>query len=235
MIKLTLSFGAAIPEPKAVKEPSEVDLSSSHPLRRILQLLVIVCVAVLAACSSPSPLLALLFDIPSAGKDTANAPVVRGPRHVPFKGVAPLTVSKEYKEAAEAMAKLGPPPDWPAIFKKLPKDDDDNIAWMVALANKVITPSAGIDPATPQPEVQDMDVELSTSGKPARMVVFSHQVHTTWLRCNNCHPAIFEKDAGSAKITMAAIDDGKYCGVCHDKVAIAPDGCKGCHKGVKKS
>lgn len=135
----------------------------------------------------------------------------------------------------EELAKAPPPANWAEIFKKLPKDDDDIIDWMTALKDKIIMPSAGIDPATPEGKTMDADVELSTSGKPTRMVVFSHATHTQWLACANCHPAIFEKDAGSAKITMDAMDDGKYCGVCHDKVAVAqPAGCKGCHKVKSK-
>ena len=107
---------------------------------------------------------------------------------------------------------------------------------MAALKDKIITPRGAIDPKTPdEGKTTDDDIKLSTSGKPARMVIFSHAVHTQWLTCTNCHPAIFKKDAGSAKITMDAIDNGKYCGVCHDKVAIAqPSGCKGCHRVKKK-
>lgn len=131
----------------------------------------------------------------------------------------------------EALAKAGPPPDWPEIFKKLPKDDEDNIDWMAALSDKIITPGGTIDPNAPdEGKTTDDDIELSTSGKPARMVVFSHATHTQWLTCANCHPAIFKREAGSAKITMDEIDDGKYCGVCHDKVALVPGDCKGCHK-----
>lgn len=193
------------------------------------------CVVATAACSSSTPLMALLFDMPAPGKSAANAPVVRQPRHVPVVAVAAPAATKEYQEMLQELAKAGPPPDWPAIFKKLPKDDDDNINWMAALTAKLIQPSAGIKPDTPQPEVLDLDVDLATSGKPARYVMFSHEVHTSWLQCGNCHPAIFKKEAGNAKITMAAIDDGKYCGVCHGKVALAPDGCKGCHKGAKKA
>lgn len=211
---------------------------SSLRWRRIVQGFVVVCATLLAACSSTDtttrPLLALLFDIPPPGQDTGHAPVIRSPRRTIFVDPG-IEEAKKYLASLEARAKAPPPANWAEMYQRLPKDDDDNIAWMLALTDKVITPSAGIDPATPQPEVLDEDVELSTSGKPARMVVFSHQVHTSWLRCNNCHPAIFEKEAGSAKITMEAIDDGKFCGVCHDKVAIAPDGCKGCHKTVKKS
>ena len=221
---------------RSSEESHEIALSSRLHLRRILYTLVVLYIGLLAACSAPTPLLALLFDIPAAGKNPADAPVVRGPRHVPFVGIPMPTATKEYQEMMADVAKAGPPPDWPAIFKKLPKDDDDNIDWMAALRDKIITPSAGIDPTTPEAKVLDMDLTLATSGKPERAVEFSHEAHTTWLKCNNCHPAIFEKDAGSAKITMDKIDDGKYCGVCHDKVAIAqPSGCKGCHKVKKKA
>lgn len=199
-----------------------------------MYVLAVAWVIATAACTSPTPLMSLLFDIHAAGRNPTNAPVVRPPRHIPFVPVAGPTASKEYLEMMEALDKAGPAPDWPAIFKKLPKDDEDNIQWMAALSSKLIQPSSGISPDTPQPEVRDLDVELETSGKPTRYVTFSHEVHTTWLRCANCHPAIFKRSAGDAKITMAEIDDGKYCGVCHDKVALAPDGCKGCHKPPKK-
>ncbi len=179
----------------------------------------------------------MLFDIPPPGKDPADMPMVRLPRRVPFVEAPPPTASKEYQELMEFKAKSGPPPDWPAIFKKLPKDDDDNIDWMAALADKAIQPRGAIDPNAPDPgKTSDDEIELSTSGRPDKMVVFPHATHTQWLTCTNCHPAIFKKEAGSSKITMDAMDDGKYCGVCHDKVAITqPNGCKGCHKVKKKT
>lgn len=191
---------------------------------------------VLVACTSPGkPLLAMLFDIPPPGKAPPSKPAPRLPRRTVPSAGPELVISKEYIALQEALAKAGPPPDWPDIYAKLPKDDEDNIVWADALEQKLIAPAADIDGKKPQPKVMDADIELSTSGKPKRMVVFSHAVHTTWLRCSNCHPAIFEKEAGTAKITMDAIDEGKYCGVCHDKVALAPNGCKGCHKPIKKS
>lgn len=179
--------------------------------------------------------MAMLFDIPPPGKAASNEPEPRLPRRTVPKAEPALVISKEYIAMKEAQFKAGPPPNWPKIFESLPKDDEDNIIWADALEQKLINPAPDIDGKAPQPKVMDEDIELSTSGKPNRMVVFSHKVHTTWLRCNNCHSAIFEKEAGSAKITMAAIDDGEYCGVCHDKVALAPNGCKGCHKPIKKS
>ncbi len=204
-------------------------------MRSFLSLLLIACAGLLFACGSQPTGFALIFDVPSAGKDPGQVPVVRAPRRVPFVDPG-IEEAKQYLARLEALAKAPPPANWADVFKRLPKDDEDNIDWMAALKDKVITPSGVIEAgATDEGKTTDDDIELSTSGKPDRMVVFSHASHTQWLTCTNCHPAIFKRDAGTAKITMAAIDDGKYCGVCHDKVALAqPDSCKSCHRITPK-
>jgi len=206
-----------------------------HTMRLLGHVVVVVAAClVVVACSSSKARMAMLFDMPAPGQKVSDKPEPRPPRRVvpkPFELEIAADVLKDY----ELTLKAGPPPNWPKIFESLPKDDDGNILWADALEQKLINPAADIEGTAPQPKVMDEDIELSTSGKPNRMVVFSHKVHTTWLRCANCHTAIFEKEAGNAKITMEAIDEGKYCGVCHDKVALAPNGCKGCHKPIKKS
>jgi len=191
----------------------------------------------LAACSSSTPLMAVLFDMPPPGQPQLQEPPARQPRRaVPSTGPV-IGPSKQYLDAMVARIEAGPPPNWPVVFKLLPKDDEDNIDWTAALERKLIAPSGVIDGKDKDPgRTVDDDIELATSGKPNRMVIFSHSTHTQWLTCNNCHNAIFKREAGSATITMDDIDDGKYCGVCHDKVALAqPSGCKGCHKPIKKS
>ena len=206
--------------------------------RRLLQLLLLLTVALMAACSAPtqSPLMALLFDMPPPDQAQATAPTPRQPRRM-VRSAPQLVISKEYIAMVEGLIKAGAPPNWPEIFKKLPKDDDNNIDWVAALESKAISPGGVINEGDKdEGKTSDDDIELSTSGKPNRMVIFSHKVHTQWLTCTNCHNAIFKREAGSATITMADIDEGKYCGVCHDKVALAqPSGCKGCHKPIKKS
>ena len=195
-----------------------------------MRIIVLTGLGWLSACGSQTPLLSMLFDIPPTGKDPGAIAVVHSARRSPTVEREQLAVSKEYLADLLEAQRAGPPPDWPAIFKNLPKDDEDNIDWNQALRDKVISPKPGIDPASPETEVLDLDVLLATSGKPERSVVFSHKVHGQWHSCANCHSAIFAEKAGSAKITMKAMDDGKYCGVCHDKVAIAmPASCKGCH------
>ncbi len=64
-------------------------------------------------------------------------------------------------------------------------------------------------------------------------VVFSHKKHAEeqGLKCTECHPKIFQMKAG--KITMAAMEEGKFCGTCHNGEKAfgvkAEDSCAKCH------
>jgi len=61
-------------------------------------------------------------------------------------------------------------------------------------------------------------------------VRFPHSSHTLWLDCSNCHPAPFVAKAGANTIMMADIFRGKYCGMCHDRVAFVTFfSCARCH------
>jgi len=66
-------------------------------------------------------------------------------------------------------------------------------------------------------------------------VRFPHLPHTQWLTCKNCHPAIFLPQRGGNFVTMAAIIEGEYCGVCHGKVAFPPLECNRCHSVSRES
>jgi len=68
-------------------------------------------------------------------------------------------------------------------------------------------------------------------------VTFDGKTHAgKGLQCADCHtkPKLFEMKKGSDKITMAAMNEGKFCGACHDgKKAFsvkAPADCAKCHK-----
>ncbi|GAB4483156.1 MAG: hypothetical protein OHK006_03290 [Thermodesulfovibrionales bacterium] len=56
--------------------------------------------------------------------------------------------------------------------------------------------------------------------------------------CESCHPALFQMKKGAAEMTMAALNQGKFCGACHDgKTAFGtndPEKCHECHKGKKE-
>ena len=111
----------------------------------------------------------------------------------------------------------------------LPRDRMGDLDWVAAVKKGLLEPSAGIDPeAQASPELP-LDVILDP-GIPHFEVTFPHAAHTYWLRCDNCHPQIFQMRAGADPITMAKIFAGEYCGRCHGKVAFRPQtGCPRCH------
>ena len=64
--------------------------------------------------------------------------------------------------------------------------------------------------------------------------VFSHSAHLDMdFGCSDCHPDLFKPKKGSNGLNMAAMEDGKQCGACHDgntafSVSNRAD-CSGCH------
>ena len=65
-------------------------------------------------------------------------------------------------------------------------------------------------------------------------VSFSHEFHTQIYSCDQCHPGTFQMRKTEKKMTMDAINSGKYCGACHNgQSAFAPSECLKCHKTGK--
>ena len=76
--------------------------------------------------------------------------------------------------------------------------------------------------------------------KPVRAVIFEHKFHLGQkFTCQSCHPDPFPQNAGEIEekqdFTMAAFNQGKYCGRCHDgKIAFSVNTrCNWCHIGVQ--
>lgn len=83
--------------------------------------------------------------------------------------------------------------------------------------------------AVPSGKTVDFD------GKGGGKVEFSGKVHADkGLKCADCHPAAFKMKKGADAITMKDINDGKFCGTCHNgtKAFSAKDAanCAKCHK-----
>ncbi len=63
--------------------------------------------------------------------------------------------------------------------------------------------------------------------------VFPHWLHRMQFKCYVCHEGVFQMKAGANPVTMDAIQQGKYCGACHNgKTAFAPmfEYCSRCHR-----
>lgn len=80
---------------------------------------------------------------------------------------------------------------------------------------------------------------VSWQGSGAGQVVFEGKEHAEeGYVCKDCHPALFEMKKGSAKITMGAMNRGKFCGACHNGTVTFrtddPKKCHECHKQKEK-
>jgi c(7)-type cytochrome triheme protein len=56
--------------------------------------------------------------------------------------------------------------------------------------------------------------------------------------CKDCHPGLFSMKHGTAAMTMASLNGGRYCGVCHNGTAAFstrdPKKCHECHRDDHK-
>ena len=119
-------------------------------------------------------------------------------------------------------------------LRSLPADVvGNNVRWVQALEQGLITPRTNILPDTPI-KVLDQDVIMPRTGE-LPMVRFPHKQHTEWLDCSNCHEKLFKSKAGATTtVNMFQILQGEYCGVCHGAVAFPLTECKRCHSVVRK-
>jgi len=118
-------------------------------------------------------------------------------------------------------------------FAALPKSAKGNkVDWMKAIEGKQITPRADINNPDAKMKTKNLDVVIPVKGSMPN-VLFSHMQHTQWLACANCHPDLFDEEAGSNPMNMATFAQGERCGVCHNKVAFPLADCRRCHNTAK--
>jgi len=109
-----------------------------------------------------------------------------------------------------------------------PRDNAGIVDWVQVLEQGLIDPRKSVDGKGEMFAVDFDIIFKNTASMPN--VRFPHRQHTEWLTCANCHPAIFIPQKGANPISMNEIIQGKYCGVCHGKVAFPPTmNCGRCH------
>lgn len=161
--------------------------------------------------------------MPQAEQD---APMWSRGQHFQLRGeIVPVAQDGIHDPAGEAVQILQQPYEAMAGF---PRDESGMIDWVKTLRNRLIEPRTSVEGGDDMFPV-DFDIILkNTQSMP--WVRFPHLQHTEWLTCANCHPAIFIPQAGANPISMSAIIQGDFCGVCHGKVAFAPTlNCGRCH------
>jgi c(7)-type cytochrome triheme protein len=74
-----------------------------------------------------------------------------------------------------------------------------------------------------------------TFNTPIGNVVFSGTLHAgKGIKCMECHATIFKMEQGADHMTMQDINEGKFCGECHNGTRAFktsdPANCGKCHK-----
>ncbi|MGE5893953.1 MAG: cytochrome c3 family protein [bacterium] len=98
---------------------------------------------------------------------------------------------------------------------------------MFVLAIVIIIAVAFVGAAFAVPAGKTVDYAGGDAGK----VVFDGKKHADkGLKCNDCHPALFQMKKAATKITMKDINEGKQCGTCHNGTkAFKATECAKCH------
>lgn len=119
---------------------------------------------------------------------------------------------------------------------KLPLDKQGFINWIELDRVKAFNPLTVL-PGKPDADegIRDTTILFETSIAFLKGVLFSHKIHSTWLKCSLCHPEIFKPELGATRVKMIEIKEGKSCGSCHGSVAFAVSDCLRCHNQPKEN
>lgn len=133
-------------------------------------------------------------------------------------------VTEKGEEAREAAPQVS--------VETLPKAQDGTVDWTRAVMEGYIDPAGTLEPDGQEKPPLNQNVVIKTFDPKVTDVFFPHTVHTYWLDCTSCHPAIFIPRAGANPIKMKEILDGKWCGRCHGRVSFnfwPESNCTRCH------
>jgi len=75
--------------------------------------------------------------------------------------------------------------------------------------------------------------DLKWANEDAGETTFPHQAHLDMdFGCSDCHPGLFKPKYKGNKMTMDAMNGGKFCGACHDGSTAfsVEEDCESCHK-----
>ncbi len=117
----------------------------------------------------------------------------------------------------------------------LPRDKYGLIDWAKIVREKLINPRPSLDPADEEMPPLQLDILIEAKSDYVNNVIYPHEMHTWWLKCEVCHPGIFIPAQGQNNMTMAGIVEGKWCGRCHNKVSFPLTDCNRCHTSPKKA
>lgn len=118
---------------------------------------------------------------------------------------------------------------------KLPLDKLGFINWVELDKTKAFNPLAALNESPETEGVRDTNILFETANTFMNSVLFSHKIHSTWVKCSLCHPSVFKPEVGANRVKMIEMKDGKSCGLCHGRVAFSYSDCLRCHSQTKEN
>lgn len=138
----------------------------------------------------------------------------------------------DHKKIKEVASRLGG--DWNAENLpggEVPLDKYKFIDWLELKRRNVFSPVTSLDKNV-NGEIRDNQI-LFEAKVAVNDVLFDHKIHSSWIKCSSCHPAIFKEELGSNEVRMVDMAQGKNCGHCHGNVSFSFAACSRCHSQPK--
>jgi len=106
------------------------------------------------------------------------------------------------------------------------------IIILLVFAAMALVSSPGAPPS--QAEYADVVFNRYSDAAGVRPVVYPHWFHRIRFRCKVCHHELgFIMRAGANDVKMNEMNDGKFCGMCHNnEIAWGVENCDLCHNGL---
>jgi c(7)-type cytochrome triheme protein len=116
----------------------------------------------------------------------------------------------------------------------VPVDKFGFIKWLELKDKKVFNPVGSLNKGLKdEGKVRDNKILFESASPVVNNVIFDHKIHSAWVECATCHPAIFSDELGEDRVTMANISAGKFCGHCHGRISFTFADCLRCHNQPK--
>lgn len=111
----------------------------------------------------------------------------------------------------------------------------NKLDWVAAVADGTIKPVYSLHGDQPESSIKFRErLELAAEWNYVPPAFFPHGPHIRLLDCANCHPDIFNiKKKTTKHFKMQYILEGRFCGVCHLRVAFPLNDCNRCHPGIE--
>lgn len=139
----------------------------------------------------------------------------------------------DHKHIREVAARFGA--KWnieKSYGRQVPVDKYGFIDWLELKRKGIFQPIHSIGDDREQ-DVRENKIVFRSKSK-IKDVLFDHEVHSSWIKCDSCHPEVFEKSLTN-NIKMRYMAKGQFCGHCHGKVSFTFADCRRCHSQVKGS